>query len=325
MPQIPATAEALRATPVPPHIFLPRGMIIPEEQILLYLLGRDGYRGEGEIVDAGAFCGASAYCFAAGISDNPGTFDRTGRIHSYDLFTVDDSYTRDYIQNGFYYFTGLKNELKFPKREVKPGESFLDVFRFQTQQYASLIVERPGSILDFPWPGKPIEILFIDVAKTQEIQQHLFRHYLPHLLTGGVLLQQDFHHAWHPYIHVAMEFLAPYFEITQSRVGATRAYRLLEPVPPASLQRVVAHDFSARESAELMERCVARAPALEQPLLQVVHARQLMLNGDSSGVRALVRAFAARWATEPGFSWYVGEMKSAGGPDAKAELVAAGL
>ena len=108
-------------------------------------------------------------------------------------------------------------------------------------------------------------------------------------------------------------------------MGATRAYRLREPIPAERLQKVVAHDFSAREACELMERCVAHAPTSEQPLLQVIHARQMSLVGDSDGVRALVRAFVARWSTEPGFSWFVGEMKAAAGPDAKAELAAAGL
>jgi len=322
---IPNTAATLRATPVPPHIFLPRGMIVPEEQILLYLLARDVYQGRGAIVDAGAFCGASAYAFSAGLTDNPRAFSREKVVHSYDLFQVDDSYTRQYIQNGFYYFTGLQNELKFPKHQVQPGESFLEVFRFQTQRYNTLIEEHPGSILDFTWPpARPIEILFIDVAKTQEIQQHLFAHFLPCLVPGGVLLQQDFHHAWHPYIHVAMEYLAPCFEITHSRVGATRAYRLSRPIPEADLRRVVNHDFTPAERADLMARCVASAPAEEQPLLQVVQARDLSLCEDAEGVRRLARQFVKTWSAIPGFTGLAGEFKGAAGPAAAAELALAG-
>lgn len=41
--QIPNTVEALKAALVPSHIFLPKGMIVPEEQILLYLLCRDAF------------------------------------------------------------------------------------------------------------------------------------------------------------------------------------------------------------------------------------------------------------------------------------------
>ena len=51
--QIPSTIEGLRAAAVPPHLFLPPGIIIPEDQVLLYLLARVQYQGTGEIVDAG--------------------------------------------------------------------------------------------------------------------------------------------------------------------------------------------------------------------------------------------------------------------------------
>jgi len=325
MPIVPSSVGDLRATAVPPHIFLPRGMIVPEEQILLYLLARDAWSGDGEIVDAGAFCGASAYAFAAGVLDNPRHVQRAKRVHSFDLFIVDDSYTRDYIQNCFYFYTGPQGEQKFPKRQVIPGESFLDIFQFQTQRFAEQIVERPGSILDVAWPDMPIQILFIDVAKTLEIQQHLFRHFLPRLLPGGVLIQQDFHHAWHPYIHVAMEYLAPCFEITQSRVGATRAYRLRQPIPEAMLRRVVEHDFTAQETGELMARCVLHAPESEQPLLQVVQARQLMLSGNADGLRALVHSFAERWAALPGFDWYLRELSAAAGAEVAVAVAVATL
>src|SRR5688572_29212469 len=45
-------------------------MMSLEEKSLLYLLARDLYTGEGSIVDAGLFMGASTVAFASGLREN---------------------------------------------------------------------------------------------------------------------------------------------------------------------------------------------------------------------------------------------------------------
>ncbi len=252
---LPPDAAAIGQCTIAKHVFLPRGMITRDEIILLYLLGRDFYSGQGAIIDGGAFCGASAYAFAAGIADNPRSFSRSKKIFSYDMFRC-ESYTTTYIKNNFYMFTDLEGNKKFSKDTIANGESFLDVFLFQTQRYADSITANPGSILDYPWIGAPISIFFIDVAKTIKIQNHLFSSYLPYLQLGGCLLQQDFYHPYHPYIHVGMEFLRPYFEILYSKVSVTRAYLLQKPIPAEVIRRVASYDFSTQECLDLMRQCI---------------------------------------------------------------------
>lgn len=320
MVSLPITEAELRSAPIPKHVFLPRGMIVPGEQALLYLIGRDVWTGAGEIVDAGAFCGASAYALAAGLHDGASDTRRDGRIWSYDLFAANDAYTRDYIQTAFYAFTDPAGAIKFCKREVAFGESFLDIFEFQTQRYASHIRAFPGSILDHAWDGSDIEVLFIDVAKTLEIQQHLFRSFLPKLIPGGILLQQDFHHAWHPYIHVAMEYLAPYFRITHPHVGATRAYQLIDRIPSTALDRVTRHDFAPDEAIGLMRRCIESSDRPTRPLLTVALVRLL---GEYQHDAALVReieSFVDQWRDLPGVDRLCNELRAAAGPVAVATL-----
>jgi GT2 family glycosyltransferase len=274
---------------VPPHVFLPKGMLVPGEHRLLYRVACHYYSGAGAIIDAGAFCGASAYAMAAGVSDNTGTFGKEGRIHCYDLFIAEDHYTKNYLQNNFYSRFDENGERVEVIREVSPGESFLEIFRFQTQRYENLINVHAGSILDKQWNGGPIEILFIDVCKTLEIQQHIFREFLPSLIPEkSILIQQDFHHPWHPYIHVAMEYLDSYFEIVVSAVGASRAYRLHSPIPPSSLEKAIRHEFTVAETVELFDRTVRKAPVGERPLLWCAMARQLFLLGEVDRCRVLI-------------------------------------
>jgi hypothetical protein len=314
---LPKTVNDLKVTPVPQHLFLPKGMIVPEEQILLYLLARDVYTGKGKIIDAGAFCGASAYSFAAGLEDS----NKTGRcIHSYDLFVVDDSYTKSYIQNNFFYFTDLSGDRRFLKAEIATGDSFVDIFKFQTQRYSSFIDLHIGSIADFEWPSLVIEILFIDVAKTLELQSHIFKTFFKYLMTGnGVLIQQDFHHAYHPYIHVAMEYLADYFEITHSKIGASRVYRLIRSVPDFMVQRIVDYDFSNDEIYNLMTQCIQNSPEDERALLKILLANHLMLINDKR-LSDVINEFVNSYSQHPNFDWYLGEIKSAIGTPAINQL-----
>jgi predicted O-methyltransferase YrrM len=58
------------------------GMLGPEELQFLYLSAQKFFTGTGEIVDAGAFLGASAAALGAALRDNPRVTDKARRIHS---------------------------------------------------------------------------------------------------------------------------------------------------------------------------------------------------------------------------------------------------
>ena len=270
-------------------------MLTPEEMKLLYYIGKNDYTGRGEIIDAGAFCGGSAYALAAGLNDNPVVSSTKGRVHSFDLFRADESYTVAYIQNLFYSRFDEDGRLVSRTREVEVNESFLDIYLFQTQRYAESIQVHQGSLLEKRWGETEVEVLFIDVAKTQELQSHLFALFGDRLIVNRtILIQQDYHHAWHPYIHVAMEYLRPYFEILVSNAGATRAYRLISPLPSQALKRVIDYDFSAQERRDLLAQAVALCVPGEALVLDLVRVRQAVVDSDRDGIDAVAAEVIAR-------------------------------
>lgn len=56
---------------IPTHIYLPKGVLEPAERRMLYACAKTADISDGsQVVDLGAFCGASAYCHAAGLLDN---------------------------------------------------------------------------------------------------------------------------------------------------------------------------------------------------------------------------------------------------------------
>src|SRR5688572_30386096 len=140
------------AADIPPSIFQPKGMLGDEERRCLYWLGRHVFSNRGSIIDAGAFIGSSAFCLAEGIARAGFSKLPKPPVHSYDSFVVLDDYVAETIS-----------------REVRPisrGDAFIDIFNTQNAVHASLIETHAGDFLQQTWRNGPIEILFIDLAKS---------------------------------------------------------------------------------------------------------------------------------------------------------------
>src|SRR5262245_45718743 len=137
--------------PVPETIYSPKGMIGPEERRALFWIGPKYYRGEGVIVDAGAYVGASALCMAAGLTSNPLIQDLLPMpiIRSYDYFKAIDGYVIECISRDF--------------REIVADEDYLAFFLAQTRPHRELIWQVPGDFLEARWSNDTIEVLFIDI------------------------------------------------------------------------------------------------------------------------------------------------------------------
>ncbi|MBU1213218.1 MAG: class I SAM-dependent methyltransferase [Alphaproteobacteria bacterium] len=255
--------------PADAAILEPKGMVGPKERACYYWLGRNWLTDRGHIVDAGCFVGASTHCFAAGAADG-GRRDLNGErlVHAFDYFKVVDKYVGEAITRDF--------------RPIGEGESYLDVFETQTKPYADMIKTYSGDFLAHRWHGAPIEILFIDIAKTAALNAHACCEFLPHLIPGhSVIIQQDYYHCWHPYIHISMEFLDDELELVDDHVPHQSAvWRLTKPIPQEKIDRLAAYDLTKEERLSLLDRIIAKASPTIKPMIEVVKAWQLCLDGD---------------------------------------------
>ena len=231
---------------VPTEIYRPKGMLGPEERGMLYWATREDFTGQGQVVDAGAFLGASAYALARGIADR-GDGKTPGPIwvHSYDYFSVVDDYVGAFIANQI--------------RPVESGDSYLDLFRQQLGTLADRVRPYAGDMRTHDWEGSPIEILFIDIAKTKELNSHILRQFFPRLIPGrSIVIQQDFYHAWHPYIHVTMQVLKKYFEIIDPDCPyQSRVYRSVGAIPADELERAARYDYDPEQCYRLLAELAA--------------------------------------------------------------------
>jgi hypothetical protein len=193
-------------------------MLSAQELDLLYTLARDRYTGRGEIVDAGAFLGGSTLALAGGLRDNPGTFGKGGRVHSYDLF-VSDRFVSQFIDG-------------YPE-----GTSTRPYYDSVIADVASYVSVHEGDVTASRWPiDRPIEIFFIDVAKSWQINDFLLQQFFPRLIPGvSTVIQQDYHWPHTPWISITMELLADHVTYLGSMPWATAYYRWERALEPGEL------------------------------------------------------------------------------------------
>ena len=231
---------------------LPPGMLGHYEASLLYHLARDHYRGHGDIVDAGAFLGASSWCFTRGVAENALIRNKVGRIHAYDLFQVwsepggTDAGMAAWLKRHY----GI---------ELAHYESTIGIYAANLGALAGHVRIHQGDILKERWSGRPIEFLFVDICKIKPIWLHLIRSFFPSLIPGiSLVVHQDWHHPWLPYLHVGQEALAAYFELLVPKANDTAVFRLIDRIPERVLERVANYEFSEDEEHDLIAQAVAR-------------------------------------------------------------------
>jgi hypothetical protein len=257
-------------------------MLSEREQGLLYWLARDYISGHGRIVDAGCFLGGSTGALAAGLRDRRSAVPG-GLLVSYDLFRV-EQYTLETFGD------------RFPNREV--GASFRPAFDRTTGIFGEVDVEvREGDICAIGWSGEPIELLFLDIVKTHEVNDVVLAQFFPRLIPGrSVLIQQDYHWGYAPWIHITMELFADYVEILDWMPNGTVAY-LLTDGPPPDLYQTRVRDLSRQRQVELMDLAVARWEGDERGMVELA---RVVLIAELDGPTAALQEFRAVEGRYPG-------------------------
>lgn len=272
--------------PVPEAVYQPIGMIGPEERRALWWLAREMLN-DGAIVDAGCFLGASTFCLAAGAAASPRAATRRKPIvHAFDRFKAIDAYVAESIS-----------------RQVRPtetGDSYLDIFMPQVAPHGDLVRAVPGDFLEASWNEGPIDLLFIDIAKTEALNARAVGMLFPALVPGrSIVIQQDYHHCWHPAIHVTMEHLAGEFvELDELIEYQSRLWLLDRPIPAEKIRRLAQHDLGAEERLALLDQLVERSSPRSRPMMEVVRCWQRFLNSDIDGAEAGIRSLRSRFDLE---------------------------
>lgn len=204
----------------PPFVNPIPSMITPDEATFLYWISRDIYTGEGSILDMGPLAGGSTYALASGLRDNEAVQAdcKSGRIQSFDLWR--------YLEDHQVFFPDL----------AKPADGdLLPAVIANLGALSTFVTHHKGDINLHKFQPQPVEIAFVDIAKTPETWHHIAHGVLPSLIPGGLLLQQDLVSVDCPWLQMFMVDFAEYFEIMDSPIGGTVAYRLTKPLPLSAI------------------------------------------------------------------------------------------
>jgi hypothetical protein len=238
-------------------------MLSGEEIALLYLLARDldlVATPGAAIVDAGCFLGGSTAALSRGLLDRdppaPGC-----RVHSYDLFTIQPYMIRDY---------------GWAIGDLREGDSSRTLFEevVGSERLARVEVHE-GDICARPWDGAPISVLFIDIAKSWEINDHVHRQFLPALLPGGIVIQQDYVHEWSPWLHLTMELLGDAFEYLGSVPYGTAIFGSTRAIGGDEVPDGLREAVPDARKLELFERSAARFTGEDRGLVECARVRLL--------------------------------------------------
>jgi len=240
------------------------GMLTDAERALLSQVVRRTWRGHGAIVDGGSFLGSSLVAEAQGLEANPvlagldlDTFPSSKPIHGYEL--------------GYHpvpAHPAAPRLRRYGSVEYVLGESFVPALEQVIAPHRHLIDLHIGDLMEQSWNGSPIELAFIDVCKTQEINAHVSREFYPSLIGGGsTLIHQDFFFDLLPWIRVSMGYLAEYFR-WEGQVASSAVFSNVKAVP----EDVAAYDPFTEAT---LEECLAYHDAVTFPGID--RTAQLML------------------------------------------------
>lgn len=204
-----------------------KSMLCEFEVALLYTLAKNYFKNAGHIIDAGCLYGISTHCFARGLRKKRrfglGVFERLfglrgssagadiKSIYSFDLFKIDGPYS---VFSGDYFSEG-------------PTQNALPIFLEINKNHLDIINPHQGDFCDWEWsPEFAVEIIFNDISKSVELNNHIVRQCFSQLIPGGLVIQQDYVHFAEWWVAATMEYYREDFDELGYYFGATKLFQV---------------------------------------------------------------------------------------------------
>jgi len=233
-------------------------MLATEEKKYLFWLGKSVWSGRGLVVEIGPWLGGSTVSMAAGMRASG--HDARARLHAVDNYR-------------WRTFMAARAELP-----LRAGDSFEPHFLANLSAYSDIVVSHALALPDetvagdreagdkratdaeavpafdgLPGDG-PIEILFIDGAKSWRGMRHLLITLAHRLEPGALLVCQDFKYWGTYWVPMMMARLSAHVEPVHNVLGGTTvAFRLTKPLSPDTLRAFEDH-VAAVASDEGLDR-----------------------------------------------------------------------
>jgi hypothetical protein len=263
---------------LPPEAKAVPTMLSAEEGKMLCWLGEHYFQGQGAIVELGCFLGGSTVRLASGLqrSGQPWT------MHSYDRFLIDEPHKHQFLYRAGY--------------EKFDGQDMLPVFEKHAQPFAPNIIAHRGNVEEHPWAPQPIEILFVDLAKSVSTQEFILEQFFTSLIPGrSIIVQQDYLFFHTPWLVAVMELLHPKIELISWARDHSVLFLCNDVPDKADFERARYDRLSQKQVEELFRQARERFPfQWQREMIAVSLDSYLRSPGATSA-----SAFQADWSKLP--------------------------
>ena len=179
------------------------------------------------------------------------------------------------------------------------GESSLPAFEHQTRGVSPLLTIHSGDIRTERWAGAPISVCFIDLAKSWDTGDAVWRAFFPALVPGhSLVIQQDLVHWGHPWCAIVMELLADHFEYLGWVWYSSAVYRCVRAISERDLPASLLAECSSSQMLELLDRAAERLGEPIAGTLRLSGAVVLGSHGEYRAARERVDDVRAVYTTE---------------------------
>jgi hypothetical protein len=256
-----------RDRPLPAEVSRIPAMLTEEERQYLCWLTAERYSGQGAVVDLGPWLGGSSAALACGLAGR-----RDGaRVHSLDLFAWSEHYMSRAVAGR-----------NLPA--LAEGGDFLPLFLEQTRPFAARIAPRRVDLLQARWSDGPIEILFVDAAKSWALLSAILRAFGPSLQPGQsrIVLQdfRDWRTHWLPLVFAGRPDLFAEVESVARGTTVTLTPRRALDGPGGLAAEYREDSFAPAEGEAIYARCIAREAPEHHAGYRLAAMRHAMLRHD---------------------------------------------
>jgi hypothetical protein len=257
-------------------------MVSLQELQMLEWLGRTFPFQPGEmIVDGGAFLGGSTHAVATGLKLNQNALALSCRIHSYDHFIASEK-------------PAVRNLIG----DIEAGSSFYSMYLDNISDVKDVVEIHAGDFTHAIAPAS-IGVLFVDVAKTSQLNDVVLDRFFPSMIPGRTIVIQQDHNDQHcVWINLAMEYFADHFEYLCDD-GGSRIFLFTKAFENIGLSKQL-QEVPLDRKIELCHQAVAKAKSPVAGYLSRVSTAWLIADRDRHEALAYLQSIAAEqpWPSE---------------------------
>jgi hypothetical protein len=179
-------------------------------------------------------------------------------------------------------------------RKARVGDSFRPRFDAHVARFDVPHVVHEGDVTELGWSGGAIDVLFLDVLKSWEINDAILRDFFPSLVPGrSVIVHQDYGWGDTPWIPITVELMRDSLVLLDWMEWGSHVFFVERELPRDVLESGVG-GLDLDVKLELLDGAVARAEGWVQGMLEISRTFLIAERDGRDAALAELRAIAQR-------------------------------